>query len=58
MVGGAFPRLLVENDALQKLNAFLTNRKLPERKQVDIQNHTRGAHRAYGLLVVAVRRPQ
>jgi hypothetical protein len=41
---------------MRKMRTLLSNRKLLKRKLVDIENHIRGALRAYGLLVGAVSR--
>ncbi|WP_141688244.1 transposase [Bradyrhizobium paxllaeri] len=40
--------------AEERVAAALTNRKLLKRKLIDLENHIRGALRAYGLLVGAV----
>ena len=47
---------VVDDKEMQKLRTLLANRKLLKRKLVDIENHIRGALRAYGLLVGAVSR--
>jgi hypothetical protein len=41
---------------MQKMRTLLANRKLLKRKLIDIENHIRGALRAYGLLVGAIAR--
>lgn len=41
---------------MQKMRTLLTSRKLLKRKLIDLENHIRGALRAYGLLVGAVAR--
>ncbi|WP_084334719.1 MULTISPECIES: IS110 family transposase [Bradyrhizobium] len=46
----------VKNIDMQKMRTLLTNRKLLKRKLIDLENHVRGALRAYGLLVGAVAR--
>jgi transposase len=53
---GWFRAVHVKNIEMQKLRTLLANRKLLKRKLVDIENHIRGALRAYGLLVGAVSR--
>jgi len=53
---GWFRAVHVKNVEMQKLRTLLANRKLLKRKLVDIENHIRGALRAYGLLVGAVSR--
>ena len=53
---GWFRAVHVKNVEMQKLRTLLSNRKLLKRKLVDIENHIRGALRAYGLLVGAVSR--
>jgi transposase len=55
---GWFRAVHVKNVEMQKMRTLLTNRKLLQRKLVDIENHIRGALRAYGLLVGAVGRDQ
>jgi transposase len=55
---GWFRAVHGKNVDMQKMRTLLTNRKLPKRKLVDIENHVRGALRAYGLLVGAVSRGQ
>ena len=44
----------VKNIDMQKMRTLLSNRKLLKRRLIDIENHIRGALRAYGLLVGAV----
>jgi transposase len=46
----------VQNIDMQKMRTLLANRKLLKHKLIDIENHIRGALRAYGLLVGAVAR--
>ncbi|MBH5389344.1 IS110 family transposase [Bradyrhizobium diversitatis] len=41
---------------MQKMRTLLTSRKLLKRKLIDLENHIRGALRAYGLLVGGVAR--
>jgi transposase len=53
---GWFRAVHVKNIEAQKLRTLLTHRKLLKRKLVDMENHIRGALRAYGLLVGAVSR--
>jgi transposase len=53
---GWFRAVHVKNVEMQKLRTLLGNRKLLKRKLVDIENHIRGALRAYGLLVGPVGR--
>ena len=53
---GWFRAVHVKNVEMQKMRTLLSNRKLSKRKLVDIENHIRGALRAYGLLVGAVSR--
>jgi transposase len=53
---GWFHAVHVKNIEMQKMRTLLANRKLLKRKLVDVENHIRGASRAYGLLVGAVGR--
>jgi len=53
---GWFRAVHVKNVEMQKMRTLLSNRKLLKRELVDIENHIRGALRAYGLLVGAVSR--
>ncbi|MGY4626469.1 IS110 family RNA-guided transposase [Bradyrhizobium sp. USDA 4486] len=53
---GWYRAVHVKNIDMQKMRTLLTNRKLLKRKLVDLENHVRGALRAYGLLVGAVAR--
>jgi transposase len=46
----------VKNIDMQKMRTLLSNRKLLKRKLIDVENHIRGALRAYGLLIGAVSR--
>src|SRR5262245_14452299 len=46
----------VKNIDMQKMRTLLTNRKRLKHKLIDLENHVRGALRAYGLLVGAVAR--
>ena len=46
----------VKNIDMQKMRTLLTSRKLLKRKLIDLEDHIRGALRAYGLLVGAVAR--
>lgn len=48
---GWFRAVHVKGIANQRLRTLLANRKLLKRKLVDLQNHIRGALRAYGLRV-------
>jgi transposase len=51
---GWYRAVHVKNIDMQKMRTLLTNRKLLKRKLIDLENHVRGALRAYGLLVGAV----
>ncbi|MBR0823158.1 IS110 family transposase [Bradyrhizobium liaoningense] len=53
---GWYRAVHVKNIDMQKMRTLLTNRKLLKRKLIDLENHVRGALRAYGLLVGAVAR--
>jgi transposase len=53
---GWYRAVHVKNIDMQRMRTLLTNRKLLKRKLVDLENHVRGALRAYGLLVGAVAR--
>ena len=53
---GWYRAVHVKNIEMQKMRSLLANRKLLKRKLIDIENHIRGALRAYGLLVGAVGR--
>ncbi|MEH2516342.1 transposase [Bradyrhizobium sp. AZCC 1610] len=53
---GWYRAVHVKNIDMQKVRTLLANRKLLKRKLIDIENHIRGALRAYGLLVGAVAR--
>ncbi|AWL91967.2 hypothetical protein [Bradyrhizobium ottawaense] len=46
----------VQNIDMQKMRTLLISRKLLRRKLIDLENHIRGALRAYGSLVGAVAR--
>ncbi|WP_456815712.1 MULTISPECIES: hypothetical protein [unclassified Bradyrhizobium] len=46
----------VKNIDMQKMCTLLTNRRLLKRKLSDLENHIRGALRAYALLVGAIAR--
>jgi len=46
---GWFRAVYVKNIETQKMRTLLSNRKLLKRKLVDIENHIRGALRAYGF---------
>lgn len=48
---GWFRMVHVKGIANQRLRTLLSNRKLLKRKLIDLQNHIRGALRAYGLRV-------
>ena len=51
---GWFRAVHVKGIANQRLRTLLSNRKLLKRKLIDLQNHIRGALRAYGLRVGTV----
>ena len=51
---GWYRAVHVKNIDMQKMRTLLANRKLLKRKLIDLENHIRGALRAYGLLVGAV----
>jgi transposase len=51
---GWYGAVHVKNIGMQKMRTLLSNRNLLKRKLIDIENHIRGALRAYGLLVGAV----
>ena len=53
---GWYRAVYVKNIDMQSMRRLLANRKLLKRKLIDIENHIRGALRAYGLLVGAVAR--
>jgi transposase len=53
---GWYRAVHVKNIELQKMRTLLANRKLLKRKLIDIENHIRGALRAYGLLIGTVGR--
>jgi transposase len=53
---GWYRAVHVKNIDMQRMRTLLSNRKLLKRKLIDIENHIRGALRAYGLLVGAVAR--
>ena len=53
---GWYRAVHVKDIDMQKMRTLLTNRKLLKRKLIDLENHVRGALRAYGLLVGAVAR--
>ena len=53
---GWYRAVHVKNIDMQKMRTLLSNGKLLKRKLIDIENHIRGALRAYGLLVGAVAR--
>lgn len=53
---GWYRAVHVKNIDMQKMRTLLTSRKLLKRKLIDLENHVRGALRAYGLLVGAVAR--
>jgi transposase len=53
---GWYRAVHVKTIDMQKMRTLLSNRKLLKRKLIDIENHIRGALRAYGLLVGAVAR--
>jgi transposase len=53
---GWYRAVHVKNIEMQRMRALLSNRKLLKRKLIDIENHIRGALRAYGLLIGAVAR--
>ena len=53
---GWYRAVHVKNIDMQKMRTLLTSRKLLKRKLIDLENHIRGALRAYGLLVGAVAR--
>src|SRR6185312_15546725 len=53
---GWYRAVHVKNIDMQRMRTLLTNRKLLKRKLVDLENHVRGALRAYGLLVGGVAR--
>lgn len=53
---GWFKAVHVKTVETQRLGTLLANRKLLKRKLVDLENHVRGALRAYGLLVGQVSR--
>src|SRR3546814_14578768 len=47
---GWFRMVHVKGIANQRLRTLLSNRKLLKRKLIDLQNHIRGALRAYGQI--------
>src|SRR5258708_18608378 len=51
---GWYRAVHVKTIDMQKMHTLLSNRKLLKPKLIDIENHIRGALRAYGLLVGAV----
>jgi transposase len=53
---GWFKAVHVKSVETQRLGTLLANRKLLKRKLVDLENHIRGALRAYGLLVGPISR--
>ncbi len=53
---GWYRAVHVKSIEMQRMRTLLASRKLLKRKLVDIENHIRGALRAYGLLVGAVGR--
>ncbi|KQY29469.1 transposase [Caulobacter sp. Root487D2Y] len=53
---GWFRAVHVKNVETQKLATLLTQRKFLKRKLIDLENHIRGALRAYGMLVGPVGR--
>jgi hypothetical protein len=53
---GWYRAVHVKTIDMQKMRTLLANRKLLKRKLIDIENHIRGALRAYGLLVGAIAR--
>jgi transposase len=53
---GWYRAVHVKNIEMQKMRTLPANRKLLKRKLIDIENHIRGALRAYGLLIEAVAR--
>jgi transposase len=53
---GWYRAVHVKNIDMQKMRTLLTNRKLLKRKLIDVENHVRGALRAYGLLIGPVAR--
>jgi transposase len=53
---GWFRAVHVKNDENQRLRTLLANRRLLKRKLIDLENHIRGALRAYGLKVGQVSR--
>jgi transposase len=56
MCQGWYRAVHVKNIDTQKMRSLLSNRKLLKRKLIDIENHIRGALRAYGLLIGTVGR--
>jgi transposase len=53
---GWFRAVHVKDVDTQKMRTLLSNRKLLKRKLIDVENHIRGALRAYGLLIGTVGR--
>lgn len=53
---GWFRAVHVKNIEMQRMRTLLSNRKLLKRKLVDLENHIRGALRAFGLLVGPISR--
>jgi transposase len=53
---GWYRAVHVKNIDMQKMRTLLTSRKLLKRKLIDLENHIRGALRAYVFLVGAVAR--
>lgn len=53
---GWYRAVHVKNIDMQKMRTLLTSRKLLKRKLIDLENHIRGALRAYGLIVGGVAR--
>ncbi|WP_157863308.1 IS110 family transposase [Bradyrhizobium tropiciagri] len=53
---GWYRAVHVKNIDMQKMCTLLTSRRLLKRKLIDLENHIRGALRAYGLLIGAVAR--
>jgi hypothetical protein len=53
---GWYRAVHVKNIDMQKMRTLLTNRTLLKRKLIDVENHVRGALRAYGLLIGLVAR--
>ncbi|MEH2515671.1 transposase [Bradyrhizobium sp. AZCC 1610] len=47
---GWYRAVHVKNIDMQKMRTLLTSRKLLKRKLIDLENHIRGALRAYGCL--------